>query len=255
MLSVAVLALLGAGTAGLIRALGRSPDADLAKARADDADGSLLKTKGEPNSGLEKAPYTPREKAVMPDDVRAWLEHLERTEKKLVDMTTEQISQVMVLAFQLKSIGGTAESLLRQMAEGVDESDLKSPTAPAEDQTANIAADWANLRRFFESKAPPAECRPIYDDYSQALEETQYSMETILGALSGMASGENRPEDLIAKLQSLKAGNRQRLDAYRKKADDGVQTICDKYDTKKWFGITPDVGGEGGMLKSLGLGP
>jgi len=215
------LAALGFGTAGLLKVLGKIQQ------------------------------ITP-EKKVMPDDVRAWLEHLEKTEKKLVEMTTGQISQAAVLAFQLKSLGGTAESLLEQMAEGVDESDVKSPAAPAEDKTKEIVAQWTELRTFFESMPPPAECRPIYDDYARSLDDSQYYMQTILQALNDMSTGAAKPEDLIAKLQGIKNDNRNHLDAYRKKADEGVGTICDKYDTKKWFSITPDVGGEGGMLKSLG---
>jgi len=252
LVGLASLAALGFGTAGLLKVLGKAPNADLAKVQGQGADGNLIKTEGATQSGLEKIQQTTPEKKVMPDDVRAWLEHLEETEKRLVRMTTGQISQAAVLAFQLQTLGGTAESLLQQMAEGVDESEVKSPAAPAEDKTGEIAAQWRDLRGFFESVPPPAECRPIYDDYARSLDDAQYYMETILQALTDMSTGAAKPEELIAKLQGIKNDNRNHLDAYRKKTDDGVGAICDKYDTQKWFSITPDVGGEGGMLKSLG---
>ena len=60
------------------------------------------------------------------------------------------------------------------------------------------------------------------------------------------------PQALVSKLMGMK-GTSGTIDQAGKTTDDQVQAICDKYTTRKWFGISGDIG-DAGMLKVLGSG-
>ena len=69
----------------------------------------------------------------------------------------------------------------------------------------------------------------------------------LFGAVEG--STENRDAALAALMKMR--GKSTGIDKSAVKTDDLVQGICDKYETRKWFKITADVGG--GLLSRGGF--
>jgi len=195
--------------------------------------------KAEPTVPLvTKAP----ERKVMPDDIRAWLEHLEETEKRRIDLSQRQIMSLMVEMQQLKASEFT-DALSELMGDPFDEGKQEAPTIEKAKSIANdVKPAWQDLQTFFESMPPPEECRTIAADYGQTLQETGATVSDILGIVA-TASGD--PQGSVEKLRGIMKSNKAMIDEPAVRADHGVQAICDKYETRKWFEIKGDVGGGG----------
>ncbi len=188
------------------------------------------------------------QKVVMPDDVRKWLEHLERIEKRRVDMASRQVGQALEMLVALQA-GGTMpmlQGLLDEAATGEDQN-IKGPVKDTVDSAEKIRADWRQLNEDFNSYPPPAECVPIRNDYDVALRETGAMISDILGAVE--RADEDRSGALAALMKMR--GTSKHIDASAVDTDDGVQRICDKYETRKWFKVTADIGG--GMMSRGGF--
>lgn len=194
----------------------------------------------------------PAEKPVtMPQDIYDWLEHLRRTDEKRKDLSSKQIGELMGALAKMQSsrMTGMLESIL---GEGEDpETVREAGRANLEIDTVAKRKAWDDLQAEFLAFPAPAECLAIQNSYSQSLGETGGMMFEILDSLR---KSQDDPEGAIAALTRMKGTSSERIDTLSRDADRGVQDVCDKYKTRKWFSLAEDVGGGiMGQLGGLGL--
>ena len=198
----------------------------------------ILRAEG--NSGspvLERAGQV----VVMPDDIRAWLEHLRRTEEKRMRLAENQISEMMVSLTLLQ--GGDPLSNLGGLLNEDDpiDSNAKPPSIEkTTNDTLRQRKAWTELTTFFNSVPPPAECAPIRNEYDQVVRETGAMMADIVGVVADAGSN---PQSALASLMRMQGKSKDRVDKPAAETDGLVGEICRKYNTRKWFDIQGDVGG------------
>lgn len=198
------------------------------------------------NKQAEPAPGLQREAKRMPDDVRAWLEHLERIERRRKEMSHDQMAAVLV---QMTSMNmGAGIDALKALAGGdLEALDEKSPT---QDLTKDIEAKrgaWSQLQSDFRSMPPPAECAGIAAAYTETLGETGAM---IVEVMEAVAKSSEDPQAAVAVLSKMRGTSASRIDEAAGSADQQLADICAKYDTSKWFSISRDFGG--GALGKVG---
>ena len=252
---IAVLAGIGTGTLLMARKSDPSNVLGANASRSDDvlaAHGTsapdMLKVEQEIPTITEVKPQ-PGEQ--MPDDVRAWLRHLERTEAERARLTTSQLGELTAMAFQMKG-AGAMEALQSVMNDPEGEQKLELPASKMHEDTERLREKWGNLSAFFNSVTPPAECVPIKNSYEVALRETRTMVLDVMDVLEQASEPGADPQALVSKLMGMK-GASGTIDQAGKSTDTQVQEICDKYSTRKWFFVSGDIG-DSGMLKVLGSG-
>lgn len=235
----ALRAFFGGGTNAL-RAEGAGGTSAL---QAEGALGSdLLKVRG---SGTTPPLSARGTKRYMPDDIRRWLEHLERIERMRGELCISQISAGMVDKMGLGS--GASLDMAKKILANPDD----DPTPPDKEMAeSNKRHDmgWAELLDDFNSLPPPAECVPIRDKYQQTLDETRKMIEEITGHLDNAAEN---PQAAIEALQRMIGTSSGRIDKNGIETDRLIGEICARYDTAKWFSINADFGG--GTLGKIGF--
>jgi len=245
---------------GLTKIAGQDTPTGILKDSATDAPVGLTQIEGQPAppglTQIEGKPTDPglaqirgKDPVTMPDDIHKYLEFLEEIERQRVSLAKEQITHAMVVMTQLQGLGGMKD-LLKGLAD--PDAPVTPNTGPRDDATQDATAmrkKWRELSDKFESYPPPGECLPISRSYDDCLTGTGRMVSEILDSLNKASED---PEKAINALQGLQGTSAGRIDKFGKATDDGVQKICDKYDTRKWFSITGDVGG-GGLLGG-GLG-
>lgn len=183
----------------------------------------------------------------MPDDVRRWLEHLERIERRRRDLSGGQVGELLAVMTRMQT------APIRDMlpgALGTGEEMGENTMRATEDLQLNTARkreEWSALRQDFLSLPPPPDCAPIQADYNQVLTETGAMMTEIMDAVS-MAS--ENPDDALSALTKMKGTSGGRIDNAAVATDRKVAEVCNKYQVRKWFDITADVGG--GIMGRLG---
>lgn len=257
-ISLAIVAVLaGIGTGTLLMARKDNPTGVLGAnaAKTDDvleARGSgtpdMLRAEQEIPTVTEVKPQ-PGEK--MPDDVREWLRHLERTEAERRRLTTSQLGELTAMAFQMKG-AGALEALQSVMNDPEGNQEMELPANKVHESSERLRAKWGTLSDFFNSKQPPAECVSIKNSYEIALRETRAMVLDIMDVLVQAGEPGADPQALVAKLMGMK-GSSGTIDEAGKMTDGQVQEICDKYETRKWFYVSGDIG-DSGMLQVLGSG-
>lgn len=241
-------AIFGLNAAGILKLQGRTAQRDTLKSSGSQPEINIL-----PSSGSQATPnITPASATskLMPKDVRDWLEHLERIEKRRVSLATKNLGQ-LAASLPTAALGMSVDDF-RKMAE---EDPVDSPIRKQAPALSNVASDsekirasWRSLTAEFAGFPPPDECRPLSLEYDQVLRETGAMVGDILGATE--KAGEN-PQEALATLFGMMRKSSKRIDDHASQSDAMVQRICDKYDTRKWFDIVRDVGGGG--LTSLGF--
>ena len=208
-------------------------------------------------SGFEPNPQTAQQFDRMPADVRAWLEHLERTEDERVRLSKKQLGEMMGQMMGLAAGGSAVNDLLAELAgeEPKNRGQNYDPSqrSQVEGDTQNLRKSWRELNAYFNSVQPPRECVPIKNSYEQCLGETSAMMLDILGALD---ESRGNPSGAIGTLTQMMGTSEGKIDVAAKQSDRQLRDICRKYETFKWFAITGDVGGGlggiGGGLAGLG---
>ncbi|MFZ4506926.1 MAG: hypothetical protein ACOYON_04425 [Fimbriimonas sp.] len=239
MLAIVLLAL---NAAGILR-LGASQPEDPALKRVAKAPApALVKQSETPPPALEKV----AERAVMPPEVRAWLEHLEKTEKQKIEISIQQIADMAAFMPMLQTLGSGIGQL-----DPYDQStgeEGKSPDAVTHGKFRDLKPQWEQLIVFFQSVPPPDDdCRLIAEDYSRALSEIPGMTSDIGDVLNDVQSD---PGGALAKVSKMKQQSYGGIDRYFEQSDVRLGEICRKYNERKWFNIRTDVGG--GMFGSLG---
>ncbi len=240
---LAALAILGFFVINLLQKTGQeSPGNFLAK--QGQAPPPVLQKTGEPPPPV-LADHAQAAKK-MPADILRWLEHLERVERKRGILAQQGLASFMVMA-QSAQFGSDIKGL-EGLASGDPEANMPETSADKLGKSsADTKAEWGRLRVEFDSLRPPQECQTIADSYTHALEETGSMITDVMDAL------EASKEDPQKALQSLYGMKNQSgaIDQYGNETDTKVGSICDKYDTRKWFSISSDFGNSS-ILGSLG---
>ena len=205
---------------------------------------ALAQDPGDPSPVLpavvaEPDPALPIEKPAdiqMPDDVYNWLEHLRRTDERLTSETN-----AIGMTAGIDRVSGLADMYGKAL-----DGNLEDYTPRTESDKVNQKTDsaFADLATYFDSVPPPAECRPIYNAYKISLSETEANIHKIQEltsqAFATAMSGDGNPNAVVDDLKTIYADHKDGIDEHRRLTDNGVQQICDKYRTRKWFGIKPD---------------
>ncbi len=208
------------------------------------AGSGILQAKGNSSPAALKADGS---HAVMPDDVRKWLEHLERIEKKRGQLSTEQLSGAIVTMTELQ-LGGGLDAINSMINDSGEGSAPESPASSTKKEFENYQTEWTKLNEDFWSLPPPAECIPTRDAYNMALNETGTMIVEIVKQIE---TGMDEPKKAIAILTGMKGTSEARIGKPSRTTDDLVAGICNKYDTRKWFSISTDFGS--GLFGKLGL--
>jgi hypothetical protein len=236
-----------------LQAKGQMADQNLLGAEGQDPKIPLLQAQGqEPQIPLMRAegnqgPQTlaePAQKIEMPADVRRWLEHLEKIEKRKNDLSMKQIAQMTVLMQRMKVLGAGMGMLNGEDDEGGN----LEPSGAAKQEFDDLRPEWNQLLNDFRSFPPPAECRPIADDYYRAVSEIPGMNADLADILQNVSTDPAAALEKVMKLQNTSANV---IDRYLGTSDAKVGDICRKYETRKWFDIKTDVGG--GLMSKFGI--
>lgn len=226
----------------LLKAEGQDPNIPLLRAEGQDPTIPLLRAEG--SQGPPALSHS-AQRTEMPADIRRWLEHLEAIEKRKNDISMKQLAQMTVLMQQMKVLGG-GMGLLNE-----DEGGYGGDTGPSETAKTSFDAmrpEWNQLITDFKSYPPPAECKPIADDYSRAITEIPGMNSDLADILAGVA---NDPAAALEKVMKIQNTSSNVIDKYLGATDSKVGDVCRKYETRKWFDIKTDVGG--GLMGKFGL--
>lgn len=188
------------------------------------------------------------ERVEMPADVRAWLEHLERIEKEKVQIHEDQAIEMMGM------MGSIQQRVLGEIGDLADPDSDSVPQTKADEilPIEDLKKPWVELRKKFNEGPPvPAECRALRDRYDNALMQVPGAMADIVDIAGNLFDPEKGPR--IRELRDLQRKHKQYIDEPMRQADGDLAQICAKYDTRKWFSISPDVS-LGGALGGFGGG-
>lgn len=181
----------------------------------------------------------------MPDDVYAWLRHLEETEMRARKLMSDQFGQV---------VGSTLGDLYQGMLDDALEEAFDPEADPAGRRqsevvqtTVDFRQQWRELGSYFDSHPVPTQCAPIKSVYEQSLREIGATMGEIGEAISG-----SDPD--VSRLLQVYSNHKGSIDNKRGETDDLVGQICNQYRTKKWFDIPPDPLAGSSAFGSSGLG-
>jgi len=177
----------------------------------------------------------------MPQDIYDWLDHLRQTEDKKNALSKDQSSKMMFEFTKLNGLGLAYGSVDKEG--NLDPDKLESPTQSLGEKIGDLREPWRDLIKFFESVPPPAECTDLAHTYDQALDEVSGEMGDLGDALGGNSNGTPAdPQEMIAKLTKLQGQSTGTIDKYFSVSDDMVASLCNKYNTSKWFKIEADSG-------------
>ncbi len=232
----------GLRATGLLQLGAKNPQIDALKAEGQNPQIPLLRAEGsQPPPSLSQG----AERIEMPADIRRWLEHLEAIEKRKNDLSMKQLSQMAVLMQQMKILGaGMGVFNEEEVGFGGD-------TGPSESAKTSFDAmrpEWNQLIQDFHSYPPPAECKPIADDYTRAITEIPGMNSDLADILANVSSDPAAALERVMKIQNTSSGV---IDKFLGSTDSKVGDICRRYETRKWFDIKTDVGG--GLLGKFGL--
>ena len=189
----------------------------------------------------------------MPADVRAWLEHLERIERKRINIITQANAQVLSKAATANASGGADLETLKQFVEATDDPmnapDPKGPVAPVSEMMKGMSRDGQSLQTEYDSMTPPDECRNLGNIYRNTLRETVAMIDTVSSAVemvNGPSPTEADQQAALAKVMSIGEAHKA-IDQYGGESDTELGRICSTYETRKWFSISKDIGGTGSL--------
>lgn len=233
--------LFGLGAAGILRLRSADKAGPMLVQPGPDQGKLLVKRADDPPPVLQRNQDDPIR---MPDDVRAWLEHLERIERAKQELQRDQMDDLMI------SMRSIEQLVLGAATEGLMDPDAPdNPTAGVNDflPVEKMTADWKELRRRFNQDGPPCpeECKPLKDEYDGALAQVPGVLNDIGSITGNLFDPEKKSK--IKDLREIQQNHREYIDKPLTKSDRMVGQICDKYETKKWFDIKVDSGGMMGL--------
>ena len=190
------------------------------------------------------------EQVKMPQDVFDWLKHLERCEAMKVSISGDQAAEVSVW-MQKFGVLGAGMGLMDPYDQSSEREGDEEPSGYAKGKINNLRPRWEELIAFFRSVPPPAECRPIANDFDRAISEIPGMMGDLGDILNSAAED---PQSALQKVKKIQNSSYGDIDIYFGRCDQKVSQICNKYNTHKWFNIKTDVLAGGMMGKFGGIG-
>jgi hypothetical protein len=234
-MAVGVLALAALLASGAFKLRDKDGQAGLrVPAGADDV---ALRSRGDKNSpalalsGTQDDPAVKQKDLRMPEDVRKWLEHLKRIDKKREDYNNAFVMKLMGQIGQLQP-----GAYIDEDSAADDEARRKNT---ANEVVGGVDSFFAKLTEEFQSLQPPVECGPIAAQYSSVLLETRNMVGQITTAITNL--------DTHA-LESMQGTTFERLDSKAEETNGSISAICEKYDEPNKFAVFVDKG------SALGLG-
>ena len=241
--ALVVGAIAGIGGMRLLAATRETPKPVLAK-NAELPPPTLAKTAQAPPPVLDAT----ADKKVMPADVRAWLEHLERIERKREELANRGVAELRVMLAGMS--GGASLEALKNAVKGTEDP-MNTPDVQPSPAVSNNAEkkrqEWDQLLNEYNSVIPPLRCRNLADTYRSALREAGAMTVDVLSIFEGAQQGSSDDAmSAVAKLQGiLDKKQTHRIDAYGRDSDRELGVICAEFQTRKWFSIKEDFGGQG----------
>lgn len=225
-----------------LQARGQGTDIEALAAKGSAPDDALLQARGTaPTPTLEAA------KKTMPKDIHDWLEHLARIEKRKQALGGKQMEQMLLLKSTLTGAGGLSSADDVTKLTDPDYNSFPS-IEKAGSMIAELQPDWVALRTDFEAVPPPPECKPIAEEYSGALTNIVDTFDSVSKILDNVTlTDQNKIKDSADQAKAVGRNHRRGIDGNFERADDLVQGVCDKYQTRKWFKIDAH-GGSSGLL-------
>lgn len=185
----------------------------------------------------------------MPDDVRKWLEHLQRIEQTRLSLSGTQLKLAVKTLVGLQA-GDISHALDEDGNDSVDV-ERKKQNDRAQmvgGDMANMQQAWKTLLTAFDSAPAPAECRDIKANYDQVIGQTGAMIIDIVGHIKSAA---NDPQAAVNALTAMQGTSKSKIDVPARMSDQGVAKVCKHYDVVKWFDIESDIGS--GTMSQLGF--
>jgi uncharacterized protein (UPF0335 family) len=207
------------------------------RAPAEAPDGSL-RVAAKPDEPVLKAGD---KQITMPPEVRAWLEHLERMERKKNRIHEDMTNEAKIMERMLSGSSGIDSVDVGTILD--PEKGMPDPRMNVSEMFQEMAQPWRDLRREFLNTGPPmpAECRPLANAFAGGLAAIPEQIESLESVMSGFdpANPEVRAEAKSATDSARKVGREHKrpVDAEFAEADVLLANICRKYSTEKWFDI------------------
>lgn len=250
LVALVLAALLGLSASGILRFGAQTPPTGQLAAKGMAPNNNILQESGTaPAPVLEKTAEGP---PPMPADVEAWLKHLEKCEKAKVEISGDQSAEITVF-MQKNSVLGAGMGLMNPYDQSGDGTDDKDPGTYTKGKILDLRPLWQELITYFNSVPPPEECKPLADDFNQAISEIPGMMGDLGEVLNEVSTN---PEKALQTVNKMKNGSYDGIDRYFARADQKLGAICAKYARNKWFNIQTDVGAGGmfskGMLGGIG---
>lgn len=233
----------GMAAVGILRVPGLTP-AHAVRMHGDS--GVALKA---PAKEPAPAVVVPSEGDTMPDDVRAWLEHLRRIEEKKNALHRDQSDSSLLMGKMLEGMNGLSSvEDVRTLSD--PDAGMPDPRGKVEDFFEQLAAPWRSLRTEFLTTGPkcPKECEPIRDAYADALTGIPEKIAELTNLVHSFNpssdDAQSQAQSARSEARQIGAGHKAGIDANFSATDRKVAEICQKYNTKKWFDINSgDLGG------------
>ncbi|HVT11037.1 MAG TPA: hypothetical protein VHE55_02115 [Fimbriimonadaceae bacterium] len=185
----------------------------------------------------------------MPNDVRKWLEHLQRIEQARLSLAATQLKNAVSTLVSLQA-GDISHGMDEDGNDSVD-TERRKQNDRAQAVGGNMATmqqAWKSLLTAFDSVPAPAECQSIKDNYDQVIGQTGSMILDIVGQIKSAA---NDPQAAVTALTAMQGTSKSRIDVPARASDAGVAKVCKHYDVVKWFDIQSDVGS--GTMSQLGF--
>lgn len=171
----------------------------------------------------ETTPSPTEDPSAMPDDVRAWLNHLHDVEEERVTLAAAQLTAVTELVRNGSSDEFTAAAVAMRLS-------------------------WNDLINRFQAEPVPSECSAIRSLFSNTLTGTRTMFADLLGV---MRTARQNPGRALVNISRVQDDSDQRVDSPADSTDEAIDALCGRYNTDKWFDINTGVGDT--VMKQIGL--
>lgn len=163
----------------------------------------------------DPAPSIGRDRRGMPDDVRAWLDHLKRIDRERERLNTDLGAEAIAMVGSLQP-GTFAETDAEAAAQ--DDSRRRGTAGTFIE---HVNQKFSDLTRRFQSVPPPDECRRIAAEYNDALLGTRELMADLIRALENLS---------IQQAAALEGKSLRRVDMPVQSANALIEALCRKYE-------------------------
>lgn len=162
------------------------------------------------------------EKAQVPPEVVAYLEHLRRVEKARQDMSARELNNLVAMAPDMISRAFTLDEDIGEQPD----------TRALSGQASQFSREWQQISQYFLSVQPPEACAPLAGKYYDSLREFIIFMGSFQDAVA-------RTD--VARLQQIKR-DQVSMDQKLTAADKELARVCSRFGMEKSFAIQADTG-------------